>query len=131
MQTSLEIVDNTNIKGEKDELENFLPDYLNDSLLRKINDPDPIPTCWNVDDCSQDLKVDDNLLSVRYNGNRIAAAVRANHPIPEETGIYYFEVDILDGGNGDLISIGIATPDFPLARHDGIQVQEATTVMMA
>ncbi|KAF0448099.1 SPRY-domain-containing protein [Gigaspora margarita] len=93
MQTSLENVGTASGKGE---LEQFLPDYLKDSL-GKLDYPIPIPTCWNVNDCSPDLKIDDNLLSVRYNGNRIAAAVRANYWIPEETEVYYFEVDILDG----------------------------------
>ncbi|CAG8499074.1 37827_t:CDS:2 [Gigaspora margarita] len=115
MQTSLENVGTASGKGE---LEQFLPDYLKDSL-GKLDYPIPIPICWNVNDCSPDLKIDDNLLSVRYNGNRIAAAVRANYWIPEETEVYYFEVDILDGGVGDLISVGVATQDFTLARHVG------------
>ncbi|CAG8606849.1 2621_t:CDS:2, partial [Racocetra fulgida] len=92
-------------KGEKNELEPLLPDYLKDSLLdrynRKLRDPIPIPTCWNVNDCSSDLKIDDNLCSVRYKGNRKAAAVRANDYIPEETGVYYFEVDVIEGGVTD------------------------------
>ncbi|RIB21877.1 concanavalin A-like lectin/glucanase domain-containing protein [Gigaspora rosea] len=115
MQTSSKNVGTASGKGE---LEQFLPDYLKDSL-RKLDNPIPIPTCWNVNDCSPDLKIDDNLLSVRYNGTRIAAAVRANNWIPEEIGVYYFEVDILDGGDGDLISVGVATLDFALARHVG------------
>ncbi|CAG8446439.1 7521_t:CDS:2 [Cetraspora pellucida] len=124
VQTSSVIVGNSSSKGKKNESNPFLPDYLKDSLLdrynRELKYPIPIPTCWNVNDCSSDLKIDDNLLSVRYKGNRKAAAVRANYYIPEETGIYYFEVDVLDGGNGDLISIGVATPYLGLRRHVGL-----------
>ncbi|CAG8841734.1 25882_t:CDS:2, partial [Racocetra persica] len=67
-----------------------------------------IPTCWNVKDCSTGLNVDDNLRSVRYNGNRPIAAVRANHCISKKTGIFYFEIDILEGGNNNTVSVGVS-----------------------
>ncbi|CAG8675190.1 20759_t:CDS:2 [Cetraspora pellucida] len=90
----------------------FLPDYLKDSPLEIYNNvskcPILIPTCWNVNDCSTGLNVDDNLLLVKYNGNHMFAAVRANHCIPKEAGIYYFEVDILEGGNDNIISVGVS-----------------------
>ncbi|CAG8640985.1 10700_t:CDS:2, partial [Scutellospora calospora] len=51
--------------------------------------------------------------------NGRAAAIRSNYCISKETGIYYFEIDILEGGEGNLISIGVATPHFSLRRHVG------------
>ncbi|CAG8726447.1 20056_t:CDS:2 [Gigaspora margarita] len=53
-----------------------------------------IPTCWNVNDCSP--------------GSREIAAVRANNYIPRETGIYYFEIDILECEDDLVISVGVS-----------------------
>ncbi|KAF0506321.1 SPRY-domain-containing protein [Gigaspora margarita] len=90
----------------------LLPDYLNDSPLDIHNNvakcPILIPTCWNVNDCSPGLRIYDNLLSVKNNGSREIAAVRANNYIPRETGIYYFEVDILECEDDLVISVGVS-----------------------
>ncbi|CAG8709285.1 23934_t:CDS:2, partial [Dentiscutata erythropus] len=87
--------------------------------LYKAKCPILIPTCWNVNDCSPGLKIDENPLSVRYNGNRMFAAVRADYCIPKKTGIYYFEVDIIEGGNDNVISVGVSTSYTNLDRLAG------------
>ncbi|CAG8556100.1 9070_t:CDS:2, partial [Scutellospora calospora] len=110
-------------KNKKSDPPPFLPDYLRDSSLDIYNSiakyPIQIPTYWNVNDCSRDLNIEGNLLSIKYNGEHRSAAVRANNCIPKETGIYYFEIDILEGGDDNIISIGVSTLNPSLSRQAG------------
>ncbi|CAG8796260.1 5095_t:CDS:2, partial [Cetraspora pellucida] len=43
------------------------------------------------------------------------SSIRANHPVPYETGIYYFEINLLN----EPASIGVARKSFSLDRHTG------------
>ncbi|CAI2199946.1 5683_t:CDS:2, partial [Funneliformis geosporum] len=42
-------------------------------------------------------------------GEENCAAIRANFPIPEQCGFFYFEVDIIDEGENRKIQIGFCT----------------------
>ena len=62
----------------------------------------PLPTRWNRDDCWGSLDIGTNGTSIKYNDTRNhnerdheAYAVRADHHIPPQCGIYYFEVHVL------------------------------------
>ncbi|CAG8602292.1 4487_t:CDS:2, partial [Acaulospora morrowiae] len=91
-----------------------------------------LPITWNVDDKSDFLNVDSGRLKdIRYtvniyiknheptkilcklNGqgkdNEHAAAIRANHPILPQCGLFYFEIDIINKGQTGIIGIGFCT----------------------
>lgn len=60
----------------------------------------PLPSKWNDADKYVELDLSQEGLEVRYKGqgNKLdheAAAVRADHPMPPQCGLYYFEVTIL------------------------------------
>lgn len=60
----------------------------------------PLPSRWNEADKYSGLDLLNDGLEVRYMGppnkhDHEAAAVRADHPMPRQCGIYYFEVTIL------------------------------------
>lgn len=66
-------------------------------------DPILLPTGWNPGDRCALLDLTSDALGVSFagsakNGDRDAAAVRANRPVPSQAGVYYFEVKILDKG---------------------------------
>lgn len=69
----------------------------------KEDDPILLPTAWNPDDRCALLDLTSDALGVSFagsakNGDRDAAAVRANRPVPSQAAVYYFEVKILDKG---------------------------------
>ncbi|CAI2172501.1 9571_t:CDS:2 [Funneliformis geosporum] len=47
------------------------------------------------------------------------AAIRANHPIPEQCGLFYFEIDIIDVGKNGQIGIGFSTQSASLNMMPG------------
>ena len=63
----------------------------------------PLPTSWDpLDKCAL-LELSSNSLECSFRGSakygdRDAAAVRANHSVPTETGVWYFEVEVLNKG---------------------------------
>lgn len=64
--------------------------------------PAPLPSRWNKDDMSTGLEIQPDGLSLKYVGTRShqerdheACAVRSNHHMPPQCGIYYYEVEIL------------------------------------
>ncbi|KAF0557523.1 SPRY-domain-containing protein [Gigaspora margarita] len=57
-----------------------------------------LPTAWNPDDKSTFLSVDLSGLRVNHDGSNTWGAIRANHPIPPQCKLFYFEVDIIDEG---------------------------------
>jgi hypothetical protein len=62
--------------------------------------PQPLPTCWNDGDKHNGLDLLNDGLEVRYIGHQHkidheAASVRADHPMPREAGMYYYETTIL------------------------------------
>lgn len=59
----------------------------------------PLPSQWNNSDKFSGLDLSNDNFDVRYNGplhkhDHEAAALRADHPMPPQCGIYYFEVRI-------------------------------------
>lgn len=54
-----------------------------------------------------------------------AAAVRANHPAPVLSGIYYYEVQILSKGRSGYIGLGFSGPKVNLSRLPGQYSQES------
>ncbi|GAA6006258.1 hypothetical protein JCM11491_002086 [Sporobolomyces phaffii] len=87
-------------------------------------DPIPLPTHWDEGDkcalleLSSDGRVASFAGSAKY-GDRDAAAVRANAPVPSETGVYYFEVEILNKGVSGYIGIGLSHRSVSLSRLPG------------
>jgi len=64
--------------------------------------PAPLPSRWNSNDKYSGLDLMSAGLEVRYSGlsktHDEAAAARADHPMPRECGIYYFEVTVISKG---------------------------------
>lgn len=71
--------------------------------IRDSEEKIPLPTHWDEGDKCALLELGSDRLvasfagSAKY-GDRDAAAVRANRPVPSQTGVYYFEVEILNKG---------------------------------
>jgi hypothetical protein len=82
-----------------------------------------LPSRWNEADKWSGLEILADGSEVRYNGTTKiqdeAASVRADHFMPREVGIYYFEVTLLSRGKEGLIGIGFSKRDVPLQRLPG------------
>lgn len=75
--------------------------------------PMPLPTRWNDQDKYTGLELSNGALEVRYTGpvnkhDHDAAAVRADHPMPAQCGIYYFEITIQSKPREGYVSSGLA-----------------------
>ncbi|GAA5874549.1 hypothetical protein JCM1840_002226 [Sporobolomyces johnsonii] len=83
-----------------------------------------LPTCWDEDDRCALLELTSDGLgasfagSAKY-GDRDAAAVRANRPVPSQAGVYYFEVTVIDKGVSGYIGIGLSHRHVSLSRLPG------------
>ena len=86
----------------------------------------PLPSRWSEDDRMQGLEIlgergEGN--EVRFNGvakgDHEAASVRADHPMPKEVGMYYFEVTVLSRGKEGWIGIGFSGKRVSLNRLPG------------
>ncbi|KAK9360531.1 concanavalin A-like lectin/glucanase domain-containing protein [Lipomyces starkeyi] len=66
--------------------------------------PPHLPSCWSSEGVSQSMEIFGDMLEVKFAGppakgnEQEAAAVRANHPIPPQCGLFYFEVEVLSRG---------------------------------
>ena len=91
-----------------------------------------IPSVWNVKDKSQFLDISDGNLRISYQGIVIiskesgpgksdmdAASVRANQPISAQTGLFYYEVEIISKGRDGYVGIGFCGPHVSLGRLPG------------
>ncbi|KWU42988.1 SPRY-domain-containing protein [Rhodotorula sp. JG-1b] len=90
----------------------------------KTADPVLLPTAWNPDDRCALLDLTSDALGVSFagsakNGDRDAAAVRTNRPVPSQAAVYYFEVKILDKGVSGYIGIGLCHKTVSLSRLPG------------
>ncbi|CAG8793791.1 25893_t:CDS:2, partial [Racocetra persica] len=60
------------------------------------------PTAWNLNDKSAFLRVDSEGLRASYEGlgetDEECVTIRANNSIPPQCILFYFEIEILDGG---------------------------------
>jgi Ran-binding protein 9/10 len=84
----------------------------------------PLPTRWNEDDRMTGLEVVGDGDEVRFNiqtkaSTDEAASVRADHPMPREAGLYYFEVTVLSKFKDALIGIGFSGRKVNLNRLPG------------
>ncbi|CAG8645137.1 4336_t:CDS:2 [Funneliformis mosseae] len=70
------------------------------------------PTAWNINDERNLLRLNEDKHIVTYTGLgeiEDCAAIRTNYPIPDQCGLFYFEVDIIDKGKNGEIGIGFCT----------------------
>ncbi|ROV98618.1 hypothetical protein VSDG_04258 [Cytospora chrysosperma] len=90
---------------------------------------DPLPTRWGTgkDDKASNLEVLSDGLEVKYTGPRNlnerdheACSIRADHTMPVQCGLYYFEVTILSKRHNDsTIGIGFSSKSVSLSRAPG------------
>ncbi|KAF0538641.1 SPRY-domain-containing protein [Gigaspora margarita] len=101
----------------------FLPSYLYHSPINKYKKKTyntvSLPTHWNSADCWPYVNIiDQDNLKIEYKGpgrtSTDAASIRTNNPIPPEVGLYYFEITVLDKGEGGCIGIGLCKSDVEL-----------------
>ncbi|KAK9246291.1 CTLH/CRA C-terminal to lish motif domain-containing protein [Lipomyces tetrasporus] len=78
---------------------------LQESSLASAEDVPPhLPSCWSPEGVSQSMEIFGDMLEVKFAGppakgnEQEAAAVRANHPIPPQCGLFYFEVEVMSRG---------------------------------
>ncbi|CAG8640566.1 7592_t:CDS:2 [Ambispora leptoticha] len=84
-------------------MEDFeLPTPFNDIVL---------PNAWGIENKSPFINIDSSGLKVSYTGpnDNKAIIIRANHPIPLECVIFYFEIKIINKGNNGMIGVGYCT----------------------
>ncbi|KDQ19805.1 hypothetical protein BOTBODRAFT_378313 [Botryobasidium botryosum FD-172 SS1] len=120
--------------GDSDEEENESPQGTpapSSSSSPSTRPPRPLseevlklPTRWNELDRFPPLTVGTDGREISFLGNvtpgeREAAAVRADNPIPPACGIYYYEVEILNKGVKGHIGIGFGTKGVQLNRLPG------------
>ncbi|KAI1129163.1 ran-binding protein [Nemania abortiva] len=89
----------------------------------------PLPTRWNKDDKFGALEVSANGLEVKYNSalrttreqEHEICGIRADHPMPSQAGIYYFEVTLLSKRRDEAttVCVGFVTKNVSLARPPG------------
>ncbi|KAG5986470.1 hypothetical protein E4U54_005403 [Claviceps lovelessii] len=87
----------------------------------------PLPAQWNKDDMWGGIEIHPDGRSVEYIGSRSlhdrdqeASAVRADHYMPSQCGLYYFEVSIVYGKRDDTtIALGFSTKNSSLSRPIG------------
>jgi hypothetical protein len=82
-----------------------------------------LPTRWNKDDMWGGIEVQPDGLSIKYTAQKNhherdheASAVRADHYMPPQCGLYYFEVQIVSAKpNECVMSSGLRLPNAVLA----------------
>ncbi|KKZ67732.1 hypothetical protein EMCG_06599 [[Emmonsia] crescens] len=84
----------------------------------------PLPSRWSDQNKNTGLDLLNDGLEVRYLGNPLkldheAASCRADHPMPPQCGIYYFEVTILSKPKDGMICVGFTSNKASLERLPG------------
>ncbi|KAJ5096306.1 SPla/RYanodine receptor SPRY [Penicillium alfredii] len=84
----------------------------------------PLPIQWSTSDKYAGLELSNDGLDVRYTGpvhkhDHEAAALRADHPMPPQCGIYYFEIKIESKPKEGMIGIGFSSPKASVERLPG------------
>ncbi|KAM0552484.1 hypothetical protein ACHAPJ_007812 [Fusarium lateritium] len=96
-------------------------------IFEEDDDLAPLPTRWNKDDQWGGIEIQPDGLSIKYTGpknqhdrDHEACAVRADHYMPAQCGIYYYEVQIISAKRDDAtIGIGFSTKTATLSRPVG------------
>ncbi|KAK0252882.1 hypothetical protein LTS09_012039 [Friedmanniomyces endolithicus] len=88
----------------------------------------PLPTRWSEEDKMAGLEIQgESGEEVRFGGATKtadeAASIRADHAMPRECGIYYFEVTVLSRGKDGLVGIGFSTRKAALNRLPGWEAE--------
>ncbi|CAG8443072.1 6107_t:CDS:2 [Diversispora eburnea] len=87
-------------------------DIYNKSLINKLS----LPSYWNTEDRAPHIRVLEDGVGLAYTGTQAyrpgrnwidASSIRADHPISNEVGIYYFEIEVIDKGERGCIGIGL------------------------
>ncbi|KAL4917093.1 hypothetical protein BDW62DRAFT_211450 [Aspergillus aurantiobrunneus] len=86
--------------------------------------PMPLPSRWNDSDKYHGLELPNDGLEIRYTGpvhkqDHEAASVRADHPMPPQCGIYYFEITIHSKPKEGMIGIGFSNNKASVERLPG------------
>ncbi|RIB23657.1 concanavalin A-like lectin/glucanase domain-containing protein [Gigaspora rosea] len=70
-----------------------------------------LPTAWDIENNLQSINIDSSGLKVNYTDldDNKAAIIRANHPIPSQCGIFYFEIKVINKGKNGMIGVGYCT----------------------
>lgn len=84
----------------------------------------PLPSKWAEADKHGGLEIAADGLDVKYVGalklhDHEAAAARADHPMPPQCGIYYFEVTIISKGKEGMIGVGFSGSKASLEKFPG------------
>lgn len=87
----------------------------------------PLPRHWNTADMWTSIEVMPNMLGLKFSGpknhherDHEASAIRADHFMPPQCGIYYYEVHIISGKQDDTtIAIGFSARGASLSRPVG------------
>ncbi|EPS30922.1 hypothetical protein PDE_05875 [Penicillium oxalicum 114-2] len=84
----------------------------------------PLPSQWSSVDKHAGLELSNEGLDVRYTGpvhkhEHEAAALRADHPMPPQCGIYYFEIKIESKPKEGMIGIGFSSTKASVERLPG------------
>ncbi|KAL6235734.1 hypothetical protein BDW75DRAFT_230115 [Aspergillus navahoensis] len=84
----------------------------------------PLPSRWSDSDKYPGLELLNDGLEIRYNGpvnkqDHEAASVRADHPMPPQCGIYYFEITIHSKPKEGMIGIGFSNNKASVERLPG------------
>ncbi|KAK5109339.1 hypothetical protein LTR62_007108 [Meristemomyces frigidus] len=83
----------------------------------------PLPSRWSEEDKPSGLEIQGEGTEVRFIGSPKtsdeAASIRSDHPMPQECGIYYYEVTIMSRGKDGMIGIGFSTKKASLYRLPG------------
>lgn len=90
---------------------------------REEDNSHSLPSRFSEDDRMAGLEILADGSEVRFNGvtktQDEAASVRADHPMPKECGLYYFEVTVLSRGKDAFIGVGFSGRKVNLNRLPG------------
>ncbi|TPX34232.1 hypothetical protein SmJEL517_g03082 [Synchytrium microbalum] len=108
-----------------------VPSYLTDSPIASnvVIEGDlsilefQLPTVWSVKERNSMLELERGNLRVAYKGSgksdSDAAAIRSNYPMPPQSGIFYYEIEIINKGRDGYIGIGFSIADVSTQRLPG------------
>ena len=84
----------------------------------------PLPSKWNVHDKNTGLEVLSDGQEVKFTGSKStserdheACAIRSDHPMPSQCGIYYFEVTIISRKREEYVISFVIFPPDVVANH--------------